>query len=42
MSDLGSRLLALQVCFCLHTAGTNAHTVAVCYHSLVLRQVDQW
>ena len=29
MPDLGSRLLAVQDCFCLHTAGSNAQTVAV-------------
>jgi hypothetical protein len=41
MPDIDSRLLAVQDCFCLHTAGTNAQTVAVCYCSLVPRQVDQ-
>jgi hypothetical protein len=29
MLDLGFRVLAVQGCFCLHTAGTNAQTVAV-------------
>ena len=30
MPDLVSRLLAVQDCFSIHTAGTNAQTVAVC------------
>ena len=29
MPDLSSRLLAVQDCFCLHTAGINTQTVAV-------------